>query len=198
MARKAAVKAGMDPDLAGTEVGKLISPEQIAKSGTEHGHQCAVMQWVALVGMKSDIAELLWMLHAVPNGGDRSKSVGASMKAEGVKKGVPDLCLPVPMGSPDGTGIGWEGVYPGLYIEMKTPEAFAKKDNGCSAEQLEWHRRLRAQGYAVAVCAGWQSACWALGLYLHGELVMPEGGGALLASACEHPPGLLPNKGEPQ
>jgi hypothetical protein len=191
MARKP--KAGMDPDLAGTEVGKLITPEQLAKSGSEHAHQCAVMQWVALVGMKA-FPELLWMLHAIPNGGDRSKSVGASMKAEGVKKGVPDLCLPVPQKivrheAPDiGILSGW---FHGLYIEMKTPEAFAKKDNGCSPEQIEWHRRLLAQGHAVAVCAGWQSACWVLGLYLHGELVMPEAG-PLLASAVDQPPGLLP------
>lgn len=178
MARRA-VKAGMDPDLAGTKLGAMITPAQIAASGTEHGHQCAVMQWVATGAIKQ--YPLLWLLHAIPNGGDRSKSVGASMKAEGVKKGVPDLSLPV---------AKYSRGYFGLYIEMKTPAAFAKKDNGCSVEQVEWHRRLREQGYAVAVCAGWQAACWVLALYLDGRLAMPEGGGPLLASETDQPPEL--------
>lgn len=155
----------------------ILGPDELAKSGTEHGHQCAVMQWVALIGIKAH--PLLWMLHAIPNGGGRSMSVGAAMKAEGVKRGVPDLCLPVPRAG-----------YNGLYLEMKTPKAFEKKDHGCSEEQLEWHESLLGQGYVVVVCAGWQAACWALTLYLGSQLHMIPGDGSIKACAVDRPPFL--------
>src|SRR5690349_23481389 len=45
--------------------------------------------------------------------------------AEGLKKGVPDICLAAP-----------KGVYHGLYIEMKV------RPNKASEEQLKWHRKL--------------------------------------------------------
>lgn len=50
----------------------------------------------------------LKMLYHVPNGGKRNPAEAARFKAMGVKAGVPDLCLPVPMNG-----------YAGLYIEMK-------------------------------------------------------------------------------
>lgn len=40
--------------------------------------------------------------------GSRNKAEAVKLKRMGVKAGIPDLCLPVPM-----------GVYSGLYIEMK-------------------------------------------------------------------------------
>lgn len=38
----------------------------------------------------------LGMLFHIPNGGKRGKAEAGRFKAEGVKPGVPDLCLPVP------------------------------------------------------------------------------------------------------
>lgn len=54
------------------------------------------------------------------------------MKAEGVRSGVPDLCLPVP-----------RGTYHGLYIENK-----AGKGNE-SDNQKTWIAFLKQQGYYV-------------------------------------------------
>lgn len=125
--------------------GVPMSPEQLAASGTEHGHQAALMQWVALEGQ--DLYENLKWIYAVPNGGDRQAHVGASMAAEGVKRGVPDLCLPVPVGR-----------YAGLYIEMKIPSRERELNGGLSERQVDWCDFLSGQHYAVAVCYGWESA----------------------------------------
>jgi len=67
----------------------------------------------------------------------------------GVKKGVPDLCLPVP-----------HGRYHALYIEMKTD------DGRTSSEQKWWGEQLLAQGYMWEVCHGWESAVRVLEWYL--------------------------------
>ena len=71
------------------------------------------------------------------------------LKQQGVKSGVPDLCLPVPRGQ-----------YHGLYIEMKTESGHT------SDEQEWWGERLQAQGYVWRVCHGWQAAVAVLEWYL--------------------------------
>lgn len=53
----------------------------------------------------------LALLHHIPNGGARSKATAGRLKAEGVKAGIPDICLPVPKNG-----------YGALYIELKVPE----------------------------------------------------------------------------
>lgn len=45
---------------------------------------------------------------SLPEWGSRNKAEAVKLKQMGVKAGIPDLCLPVPM-----------GMYNGLYIEMK-------------------------------------------------------------------------------
>ena len=99
---------------------------------SEHLHQCAVMQWAKLSEKKYPFIDLL---HAIPNGGARHIQVAKKLKAEGVKSGVPDLCLPLPRCG-----------YAGLYIEMKYG------DNKVSTNQAWWIDRLRAAGHKVIVC----------------------------------------------
>lgn len=175
------VKASVDGSVVGTKMGTLISPEQIAASGTEHGHQAALFQWIVLEGV--DYVRNLAKLFAIPNGGERTQSVAASLKAEGVRKGVPDTCLPCPVRLRDGTGG-----YHGLYLELKRPGLEGRALGGRSPEQRDWHVFLAGQGYAVATAYGWQSAAWVLKLYLDGDLVMPENGDCFMAPATDHPP----------
>lgn len=167
-------RGAIDPSVAGTKVGALITPEQLAASGTEHGEQTAVMQWSVMNGQHFPNLDLL---HAIPNGGDRKAHVGAALKAEGVKKGVPDLFLPVP-----------HGAYPGLYIEMKRPGKELVKNGDRSDDQVRWHKRLRALGYAVVTAYGWQAACWAIFMYYSGGLGMPTNGDSVRADAMASPP----------
>ena len=116
---------------------------------TEHDDQVALFEWAAY--MEAMLPDLHW-LFAIPNGGHRHKAVAAKMKAEGVKRGVLDVCLPVPMAS-----------YHGLWIEMK------HGNNRITPEQDGWIVALREYGYRVEVCYGTREAITAILGYL-GEI----------------------------
>lgn len=77
----------------------------------------------------------LFDLHAIPNGGARSKAAAGQAKAEGVLASMPDLCLPAP-----------RGPFAGLYVEMKRPGQYGRPEQRATAE------RLRARGYCVVEC----------------------------------------------
>jgi VRR-NUC domain. len=105
------------------------------KQPTEHQEQVSLIkrcEW-----NRSKYPELA-LLFAVPNGGDRNVIVASKLKAEGVKAGVPDLCLPIP-----------RGPYHGLWIEMKKI-----KGSRTSKVQKGWIQALRGQGYAAEVAKG--------------------------------------------
>ncbi|MFA5378473.1 MAG: VRR-NUC domain-containing protein [Dehalococcoidia bacterium] len=112
----------------------------------EEAEQMAVMEWAEW--METQIPALRW-LHHIPNGGHRSKAVAGKLKAAGVKRGVPDLCLPVP-------SYGWHG----LYIEMKVEGRRPTRD------QKKWLKHLSEAGYFTAVCYGADEAITVLKRYL--------------------------------
>lgn len=115
---------------------------------TEHTEQAALIEVCAWHANRYPV---LALLYAIPNGGLRYKATAARLQAEGVKPGVPDLCLPVAR----------QG-YHSLYIEMKRPRGKV------SALQAGWHTALREQGNCVKVCysaaAAWEVLVWYLGL----------------------------------
>ncbi|HCB3859264.1 TPA: VRR-NUC domain-containing protein [Escherichia coli] len=94
-----------------------------------------------------DIYELL---HATPNGGKRSKSTAGKMKAEGQKKGYPDMSLDKAC-----------GIYHGMRIELKEPNGKAP-----TKEQIAWMRRLREEGYYVVLAYGAEQAITAILEYI--------------------------------
>ena len=119
---------------------------------TEHAEQVAIFDWAETA--KGQIPEL-GMLFSIPNaggyvGGYRSNVARVmQMKREGVKSGVPDICLPVPRGK-----------YHGLFIELK-------REGGTATEnQLGWLAALRKQGYASFLCTGAESAISVIKWYL--------------------------------
>ena len=100
----------------------------------------------------------LKLLYHVPNGGSRNRLEAANLKRQGVKAGVPDLCLPVPKRN-----------YHGLYIEMK----YGK--NKTTEAQEEWLEALQQQDYKTAVCYSAEEAQEVIKDYLG---IMQEGGTA--------------------
>ena len=114
---------------------------------TESEEQQALFRWAAY---ESGAHPELALLYHIPNEGKRSQIAGAKLRAEGLKRGVPDICLPVPRGK-------WHG----LYIELKR-----QKGSQPTAEQVEWLDALAAEGHGVAWCRGWESAAGVLLEYL--------------------------------
>lgn len=118
----------------------------------ERHHQQAVIKWSMQPSIRSKWPELA-LLHHIKN--EVSPGAGAAEvaadKAMGVKKGVPDLHLPVARGG-----------YHSIYIEMKNEKGRT------SSEQDWWIDHLRIEGNYAIVCHGWESAVkileWYLGL----------------------------------
>lgn len=97
---------------------------------------------------KTKDSRLELLLH-IPNGGYRRPREAVLLKASGVRPGVPDLFLPVPIGR-----------YVGLWIELKAP------DGRVSAVQSEFMERLVRMGYAGMVAYGWREAADGIESYL--------------------------------
>lgn len=72
----------------------------------------------------------LAMVFAVPNGGQRAPRTAGRLKAEGVRRGVPDVWCPVPRDR-----------YCGLVIEFKRPGA------ATTPEQADWLAALSRVGW---------------------------------------------------
>lgn len=100
----------------------------------------------------------LELMHHIPNGGHRSKAEAGRFKAEGVKAGIPDVFLPVARNG-----------FHGLYIELKR-----QKYGRLSPDQEDKIPKLRAQGYRVEVCKGFQQAADLIEDYLSGKLENPD------------------------
>ena len=99
---------------------------------SEADEQIAVIEYCELLGIP---------VYHIPNEGKRSVWAGANLKRQGLRKGVPDLCIPVARGK-----------YHSLYIEMKS------KGGKVSPSQVDWIYLLRNQGMCAAVCYGADSA----------------------------------------
>jgi hypothetical protein len=126
---------------------------------TEHDYQVQVIDWANLHVKK--YPPLRW-LYAIPNGGERHKAVAGKLKAEGVKAGVPDLCLPHPIDVPY-----WkDGGYHGLYIEMKSRDTKGR----LSQEQKDWIKYLIEVNYRVEVCWNAKEAIAILEDYLNEDI----------------------------
>lgn len=106
----------------------------------EHQEQAALIQWARNPLVYSTMPGL-FLLHAIPNGGKRSKGTAGRLKAEGVLAGIPDLFLPVSIGE-----------YHGFYLEMKT------ETGDLTPSQKIIIPHLLDQGYQVGVFRSWVSA----------------------------------------
>lgn len=117
---------------------------------TEEQEQRLLCEWAAFQGGR--FPELKLLVH-IPNEGKRSFQQGQRLKAIGLRRGFPDLFLPVACGG-----------YHGLMIELKR-----RSGGRVSPEQREWLSELTAQGYRAALCCGADEAIEEIKKYLGGK-----------------------------
>lgn len=122
------------------------SPVLRLSGPSEHEIQAAVFSWAAIACRH--YPELRW-LYAIPNAGKRSYRAAAYYKAEGMRSGVPDVCLPVP-----------RGTYGALYIEHKSDKGRIED------QQQQWLDGLQAAGNKVVVSRSFAETRQALLDYL--------------------------------
>ena len=122
----------------------------MSRRNEEHRIQAALFEWAKYASAKHPGLKLMF---AIPNGGARDTVTGAMLKREGVKPGVPDIFLPMPVGN-----------FHGLFIELKTAKGRP------SLQQREWLRNLSNQGYAAALCRGLHEAIDTISRYVAGQL----------------------------
>lgn len=105
--------------------------EKVRKAPTmrEHAIQVSVVTWFRLQYPSG-------LIFAIPNGAYCGVKQARKLKAEGMTKGYPDLCIP----------MARKG-YHGLFIEMKNG-----KKGVVSGEQHDMMIRLKQEGYQCAVC----------------------------------------------
>ena len=115
----------------------------------ETQEQIALFNWAKI--MEHKYPELDLMYH-IPNEGKRSRYTGAELQAMGLKKGMPDVCLPV-------ARCG----YSALYIEMKTQTGVTTK------EQKKVFAALTKAGNRAVICRSWGAAAKEIENYLKGE-----------------------------
>ncbi|QBZ71745.1 hypothetical protein [Pseudomonas phage KP1] len=166
----------------------IMTPDKLAKSGSEHAHQTALFAYTAVAylhgfdaadewcktgvfpklveGQPPAVPALQWF-HAIHNQGHGDKVRGGMAKAEGVRKGIADCFLPWPILDPHTAykTIMWCG----LYIEMKKPSEQPKSETakgGVSDEQAKFGKYAKSVGYGFAVCYSWEHAASVLRSYI--------------------------------
>lgn len=116
------------------------------KHWVEHAEQVLFFDWVRWRAPRDDRYE---QVYAIANGQLRHTTVGARLRAEGVKKGVLDIAVDVPAGK-----------YHGAKIEMKEP------GRSLSPEQKKVAEDSRSFGYAVYVArSGDEAILWLMSYF---------------------------------
>ena len=117
----------------------MKSTKQKAREASEAQEQRALFEWAAWASVRYPALNLLYH---IPNGGSRNPVEARHLKDQGVKPGVPDICLPVP-----------NKIYHALYIELKR-----RKGGRTSDAQRQWIADLNGYGNRAVVCKGWEEA----------------------------------------
>ncbi len=127
---------------------------------SEHDEQKALFQWADSMVASGRIPELA-NLFSIPNGAwTRNVAMAVKLKEEGLRNGVPDIFLAVPVLKRISS---WKKLhkkieaevnlfYNGLFIEMKFGT------NQLTSAQKDWAVRLVFNNYEHCVCYSWVEA----------------------------------------
>ncbi len=102
-------------------------------------HQIQSEYFKILAWNESKFPDLKYIF-AIPNGGKRSIGVAVKMKREGVRRGVPDIFIPIPKMD------NLLCIISGKWLETKTDIGKQSK------EQKEYQKFLLDKGYNYALC----------------------------------------------
>lgn len=108
---------------------------------TEDQEQTALIQWAMTQPGLRDV-----ILH-ISNERQCTPRQGAKFKRLGVRRGVSDIFIPIPVLRDNGF---WQH---GLWIELKRQKYFT-----ITIEQQEWIDKMRNLEYAAEICCGWEKA----------------------------------------
>jgi hypothetical protein len=122
--------------------------------GTEAQHAEALASWFEI-----QYPHLILLFHHSPNEGKRSWRFGRSLKRMGMRRGWPDYNLALPRGE-----------YHGLYIELKRPSAFSKRQ---PAHQSEVLKKLSSMGYYCTYAFGFDDARLRIDKYINNTVSVP-------------------------
>ena len=106
---------------------------------SEADEQKALFEWAEWA--KGKYPALALMFH-IPNGGSRNLIEAHNLKTQGVRPGVPDICLPVP-----------NAFHTALFIELKR-----RRGGRVSDDQRGWIAALNRVGNLAVICKGWEEA----------------------------------------
>lgn len=140
--------------------------------GPEHTVQALFIQWTELMAKRWPELELIY---AIPNEGARSRRARNKMLGEGLRRGVPDLCLPVPRG-------GFHGLYLETKVDTQRPTGAGgtrRYRSQPTEAQRWWIARLREQGYHVCIYRSAEEGQVIVTEYLSGRIRRRE-------DACQH------------
>ncbi len=138
-----------------------MKPEDLCRSGAEHGEQSALFCWVNTSETRAEFPHLFnaagrSKLFAVNNNAGTGDPIkGARAKMAGVQPGVADCFLP----------LARHGVN-GLFLEMKQRKFKGKKQGGLQDVQVDFRAQCHADGFGYAVAYGWEEARDILRQYL--------------------------------
>ncbi len=116
----------------------------------EWREQAKIFEWV----LRDHEYPELKLLNGSLNGVRLTIGQAKKAKRTGMKKGYPDIFLPVP-----------RGVWHGLFIELKSKNGRMPKKGD---DQHWWLSQLLNQGYSCHVCRGADAAIATIKIYLQG------------------------------
>ncbi len=126
-------------------------------------HQETLFSWANWQRVQLDdgsVIKLSDALYAIPNGGKRNQREAARLKRQGVKAGVSDTHLPIPVGS-----------FHGLWIELKKPFKQGQSKPKVTENQKDWLELVKRLGHLGVVAYGVDQAKHAIKTYLGDRLI---------------------------
>lgn len=144
------------------DLGAELPPPVVRKSrrAEESAIQRQLVRWWDLNSWtRYSLSPLV--LFSIPNGSNGDAKRGSILKAEGLRRGAPDLFLSIPREwRPSKTECTAARDEHGCYLELKTPTG------RIAPEQESFHQILRRSGYRVVIVRSFDEGVAAINNYL--------------------------------